>query len=169
MVQIFQTMDVSDAEPVQPEIVPQVTLPNPDFVPLEKYEQLQQENRRLKAQLESMVTLQVYQDLLDENTELKKELKQTRIERNRSKSRSEKYAKKLQQQKNGESLSKKAKHQVCHEMLDKKLSPTTVECLIKDQKKSTKWDQKGTLILHMLSLYRSILFFTGHLSKSIFV
>ena len=141
-------MDVDmTAEPVQPELV---TPSNPNYVPLERFEEVQQENHRLKAELESMVSLQVYQDLMDENTELKKELKKTRLERNRFRSRSQKHAKKLEEQKNGENLSKKAKHQVCHEVLDQKLSPTTVECLIKDQKKSTKWDKKGILILHML-------------------
>ena len=60
-------MDVSDvdvtAEPVQPELVSQVTPSNPIYVPLERFEDVQQENHRLKAQLESMVSLKVYQDL----------------------------------------------------------------------------------------------------------
>ena len=168
-------MDVDvTAEPAQPELVSQVTPSNPVYVPLERFEDVQQENRRLKAQLESMVSLKVYQDIMDENEELKKQLKKTQVERNQFKFRSEKYARKLKEQKNGENLSKKAKHEVCHEVLDKKLGTATVECMIKDQKKSTKWDKKGILILHMLGIYmehrsqfyRSILFFIGHLSNS---
>ena len=153
-------MEVSDVdlteEPVQPDLVPQVTPSNPDYVPLERYEALKKENQRMKAQLESMVTLKAYQDIMDENSELKKKLKTAQMERKRYKFRSEKYAKKLKGQKDGETLSKKAKHEVCHELLDKKLSSATVECLIKDQKKSTKWDQKGILILHMLGLLANL-------------
>ena len=137
----------------QPESVPQVTNPVgpptiPGYVPVEMYEDLQKQIVDLKSQLELSVPLKLYQDLMEENIALKKAKKKAEVERNGFKFRSESYVRKLRSLKNGDNLTKKAKHQVCHELLDKKLGEATIDCLIKNQKKSYKFSTKG--ILHML-------------------
>ena len=123
--------------------------PIPGYVTLKEYEELKSETDSLKNQLKVFVPLQMYEDLMIRHSQLKTAKRASDLETFRYKYRNQGLKNQLKTVKNGQGLSKKVKHQITREILAPKMSEAELDCYLRDQKKSSKWTNKGSF-LHML-------------------
>jgi len=144
-----QPLLVSPSPSLEPTSSPTDLPPIPGYVTLNEYEELKRENEALKNQLKIFVPLQMYEDIMIEHSQLKTAKRAKDVEMLRYKYRTERLQQHLEKVKKGENLSKKVKHDITREVLAPKMSEAELDCYLKDNKKSWKWNNKGIYFLHM--------------------
>ena len=139
-----QPVLVSPSSPSHEPTSPSSDLPPiPGYVTLKEYEELKRENDDLKNQLKIYVPLQMYEDLMIEHSQLKTAKRAKDLEMLRYKYQTQNSKRQLRQVKKGQHLSKKFKHEITRQVLASKMSEAELDCYLKDQKKSSKWTNKG--------------------------
>ena len=91
----------------------------------------------------------MYDDVLAELSEAKKKLKASQLDRNSWKKRAEYHERQNKARQKGEGLSKAAEDRIIRRRLQNKLSEAQLDIWLNDQKRSSKWSQKGILQIYL--------------------